>query len=87
MTAAYLESLVAQTTDTCGAVPVIDGLFQPLTAIYPRSSLPTVTRPLAEPDKSLQRLLRELVADGTMKRVSVPGAELPLFRNLNSPRD
>jgi molybdopterin-guanine dinucleotide biosynthesis protein A len=87
MTSAYLESLVAQATDTCGVVPVIDGLFQPLSAIYPRASLPTVTRHLTEPDKSLQRLVRELVADGTMKCVSVSGTELPLFRNLNSPQD
>jgi molybdopterin-guanine dinucleotide biosynthesis protein A len=87
MTSAYLESLVAQATDTCGAVPVIDDLFQPLSAIYPRTSLPIVTLHLAEPDKSLQRLVRELVADGMMKCVSVSEADLPHFRNFNSPQD
>ena len=87
MTSAYLESLAAQATDTCGAVPVIDGLFQPLSAIYPRTSLPTVTRHLAEPDKSMQRLVRTLVAGGTMKCIFVSETELPHFRNLNSPQD
>ena len=87
MTGSYLRHLVAQTSDICGVVPVIDDLFQPLSAIYPQAALPAVTRHLAEPDKSMQRLLRELALDGTMKSIPVPSAELGIFRNLNSPQD
>jgi molybdopterin-guanine dinucleotide biosynthesis protein A len=87
MTGDYLQSLIAQASDTCGVVPVIDGLFQPLSAIYPRTALPAVMRHLSELDKSLQRLLRELVADGQMKSLPVAPAELSLFRNLNTPQD
>jgi molybdopterin-guanine dinucleotide biosynthesis protein A len=87
MTSDYLQSLVTISSNTCGVVAAIDGLFQPLCAIYPRAVLPVVISHLAGPDKSLQHLLRELVATGQMKSIPVAPSELFLFRNLNTPQD
>lgn len=87
MTAEYLQSLVNQTSGPSGVAPIIGDFFQPLSAVYPQSAIPIVTSRLAEPDKSLQPLLRKLVATENMKSIPVSTADLPCFRNYNSPHD
>jgi molybdopterin-guanine dinucleotide biosynthesis protein A len=87
MTAEYLNSLLADSTDNCGVVPEIDGLFQPLSAVYPRSALAAARIHLTEPDKSLQCLVRQLIAEGKMRSVTVCQDDLALFRNLNTATD
>ncbi|MDD5199576.1 MAG: molybdenum cofactor guanylyltransferase [Terrimicrobiaceae bacterium] len=87
MNSDYLKKLLAHATGACGIVPVMDRLFQPLSAVYPRSALAATLRQLATPDKSLQPLLRRLVAEGIMKSAPVEEADRPLFRNLNTPGD
>jgi len=88
MSEAYLRRLLTLSLDTCGAVPLVDGLFQPLSAVYPKSAVSIVQEHLhRESDKSLQRLVRGLVARGAMRSVPVAGADRPCFRNLNTPAD
>ncbi|HEY8899263.1 MAG TPA: molybdenum cofactor guanylyltransferase [Chthoniobacterales bacterium] len=87
MSVTYLRGLTAMATADCGIVPEIDGLFQPLSAVYPRSALPAARAHLALPDKSLQSLLRQLIAEGQMRIVPVSEDDLSLFRNLNAPTD
>jgi molybdopterin-guanine dinucleotide biosynthesis protein A len=88
MSEAYLRQLLALSLDTCGAVPLLDGLFQPLSAVYPKPVASIVQEHLhRESDKSLQRLLRGLVARGAMRSVPVAEADRPCFRNLNTPAD
>lgn len=87
MTFEYLRALQACSTDACGTVPILDEQFQPLSAIYPRSVLSCVTAQLVHSDKSLQRLLRELIASGLMRPLAATNEDRPLFRNLNTPQD
>ena len=87
ITARFLEGLRTQSSATGGAVPIIDGLYQPLSAIYPRSARTAALARLSGADKSLQPLLRELVAGGKMRGVPVPREDRPLFRNLNTACD
>jgi molybdopterin-guanine dinucleotide biosynthesis protein A len=87
MTAEFLERLSALSTDERGIAPVIDDLFQPLSAIYPRAASITARQHLAEPDKSLQRLIRHLVKAGRMTTLPVNTPDLPRFRNRNTVND
>lgn len=87
MTLDYLRALVARSDSDCGVVPVIDGLFQPLAAVYPITALAAASSQLHEPDKSLQRLVRGLLSTGAMKSVAVEARDVSLFRNFNSPAD
>jgi len=87
MTLDYLRRLLAQADSAVGVVPLIDDLFQPLSAVYPRASRTAATARLPESDKSLQRLVRELVSAGQMHGIPVEPRDLPCFRNLNSPAD
>jgi molybdenum cofactor guanylyltransferase len=83
----YLCSLAKQATVGCGIVPAMDGLFQPLAAIYPKVVLPEALIHLEHPDRSFQALLRELVAQRKMRSLAVSPDDRFLFRNLNSPGD
>lgn len=84
MTAEYLRCLVASGG---GVVPEIDGVFQPLSAIYPKAALPVAREHLRQEDVSLQSLVRDLLARGMVKSVAVAAEDRPLFRNLNRPTD
>ncbi len=87
MTSTYLQALLAHSTPACGVVPIIDGLFQPLSAVYPRAARAAAAAHLERPDKSLQPLLRELIAAGKMRALPVAVADIPEFRNLNTAQD
>lgn len=84
MSGSYLRSLLARNT---GVVPEMDGFYQPLSAVYPRTALPAAVAHLGLPDHSLQSLLRDLIGQGLMHTVPVAADERPLFRNLNTPND
>ncbi len=87
MTSRYLAKLVGRAESGVGVVPVIDGMFQPLSAVYPCSVLARVRERLKGDDWSFQSLLRALVAGGVMEAVPVSPGERGLFRNWNSPVD
>lgn len=84
MSACYLRSL---TSRQAGVVPELDGFYQPLSAIYPRSALSLALTHLEQSDHSLQSLVRDLIAEENLQSIPVSADERPLFRNLNTPDD
>jgi molybdopterin-guanine dinucleotide biosynthesis protein A len=84
MSAAYLNCLRELMQPSLGVVPVLDGRFEPLAAIYPRE----VHVDLANiADFSLQAFVRKIADAGKVAVVDVTEHDVPLFRNLNDPRD
>jgi molybdopterin-guanine dinucleotide biosynthesis protein A len=88
LTAEFLRNRILAATDgNSGAVPWIQGFYEPLAAVYPKRLLEEVQRRLKETDRSLQTLCRWAEAAGMVQRIDVTGLERALFRNLNSPED
>lgn len=87
MTADFLRRLLAESTSHCGVVPMLDGYFEGLAAVYPRSLLPIVKEVLSGHDHSMQLLHRLAVERGMMRRREVRGEERHLFENWNLPSD
>ena len=83
----YLLELCQRIKAGQGVVPTIENRAEPLVAIYPRESAFEFNRALSGRDFSLQSLIRKLVALSKLCPVVVLPEELPLFRNLNEPRD
>jgi molybdopterin-guanine dinucleotide biosynthesis protein A len=83
MTPVFLRGLLG----TSGVVPILDGRFEPLAAVYPRSIRTLAEECLATQERSMQRFVRA----GIDRRLLIPHAvsedERPLFRNVNSPSD
>jgi molybdenum cofactor guanylyltransferase len=86
MTSEYLRGLAEEATSEIGIVPEVNGFYEGLAAVYPKSSLPLVEEVLEGEDLSLQHLCRELIARNRMKARLVREEEA-LFRNWNRPED
>lgn len=85
--AAWLRKLARLCGVGRGAVGISrDGFFEPFAAIYPRSMLPEIERVMdaEQGSRSLQPLLRELVARGVMKAVRLSGREQATLFNWNA---
>lgn len=88
LTGDYLKSLVANSGEgNIGVVPVIDQLFQPLTAVYPTTAVEYVRAHMEQPDKSFQNLVRELLSVGLVRPIEVESHERTILRNANAPTD
>ena len=88
MTTAFLQDLydTAQ-ANRCGLVPQLDGFYESLAAVYPRSVAGLCGGHLASDDRSLQRFTRQAMADGQLTLSPVTPLNRSLFRNVNSPED
>jgi molybdopterin-guanine dinucleotide biosynthesis protein A len=87
MTEEYLKLLCAQIDVGRGVLPKIDNCAEPLAAIYPREAAIDFRSALTGADLSLQTLVRNLVAGGKVREISVPEREKKLFLNMNAPSD
>jgi molybdopterin-guanine dinucleotide biosynthesis protein A len=87
ITTAMLGGLWREAKPGCGVIPVSDGRYEPLCAIYPAGARDEATRALAGPDLSLQSLTRTLVRVKLVELHRLRRDELPLFQNVNSPPD
>ena len=89
MTTAFLQSLYhAALARGSGLIPQLDGVYEGLAAIYPRSLAELCEQHLAGDDRSLQRFAREAMAGGLLSTFSVPVRKSRgLFRNVNRPAD
>jgi len=88
MTTAFLRNLhEAATAKGCGLIPQLDGFYEGLAAIYPRSLADLCQTHLASKDRSLQRFARQAVADGQLSIYPVTEENRALFRNVNRPTD
>ena len=70
-----------------GVVPEMDGYFQGLAAIYPRSITALVDEALQGEDRSVQAFISRAVAAGLVSALPVTGIDKALFRNVNRPED
>jgi molybdenum cofactor guanylyltransferase len=86
MSAAYLLALVGE-AGPMGIVPVIDGCYQGLAAIYPRSVSAILEDARGSADRSLQHFIRRALSDDLLVERPVSEAERGLFRNVNRPED
>lgn len=87
MTPAYLMTLVESSTTECGVVPVWQGFYQGLAAVYPRSAQGLVAEVLGGSDHSVQHLNRLATEKGAMRTRPVSEDEAFLFGNWNHPAD
>jgi len=85
---AYLQDLIAKAQQTGhGIVPQMNGHWEPLAAVYPRTLLPKAQEHLAAHQLSLQKFIQEAVAEGFLVGRDITSQEAPLFSNLNTPED
>ncbi len=86
ITGAFLGSLVEEAGPK-GVVPLEDGLFQGLAAVYPKSVGALLDQALAGDDRSLQFFANRALRGGLVMARPISDAEKPLFGNLNRPAD
>ncbi len=84
MTAAFLTRLIAHAEKTGrGAAPTIEGRWEPLAAVYPKSA-----HPLAEELCRSRRLaMRTFIEAAQLDAIPVTETERTLFLNVNTPDD
>lgn len=86
MTTSFLADMLEQSR-SAGMVPLVDGFYCGLAAVYPVKILPLVEKILSSQDRSFQHLIREALKSGTMKAKEIPLPQAALFTNWNSPKD
>src|SRR5436190_973763 len=87
MTSKQMQVLCRHATWGCGVVPVVEGRFEPLAAIYPREAAAHFSAALAGHDFSLQPLVRHLVRANKVRLVTVVEEERDFYRSVNDPTD
>ncbi len=70
-----------------GVIPIRSGRFEPLAAVFPKSTLALAESRLAGTDRSLQGFCREAESAGLVRRWVVPPEHESLFQSVNSPED
>jgi molybdopterin-guanine dinucleotide biosynthesis protein A len=88
MTSEFLSLLVSKAAASgLGLVPRLNGWFEPLAALYPKSCLPMVRECLRSGDLSMQNFVDTAIASGLVRAKEVSSADAALFRNVNTPGD
>jgi molybdopterin-guanine dinucleotide biosynthesis protein A len=88
MTTTFLQNIYhASLTKGCGMVPQLDGVYEGLAAIYPRSLADLCEKHLVSDDRSLQRFARQAMTEGFISHYSITQESRSLFRNVNRPAD
>ena len=87
ITGDQLRELVSATTAVWGVVPIVDGQAEPLAAIYPAEAASEFFAALSGPDFALQRIVRQLVANGKIHAVRTSDANTVFYRSVNAPGD
>lgn len=82
-----LQQLARHASADKGVVPVIDGCFQPVSAIYSREAQSEFETASLSSDTSLQRLVRLLVAQGKTALVNIDPSKASHYRSINTPDD
>jgi hypothetical protein len=76
MSADVLQQLIGQCAKTTGVIPLVDGIIEPLAAVYPKSALPLVADLLAKSvGADVRRLALESRPDGASLRRLPPERE------------
>jgi len=88
MPARYLKTLLDRAHQSGkGMVPIRDGWYEPLAAVYPKACAKLASSQLREEDRSLQRLVTNARAGGLVEPVFVREDEAFIFHNLNESSD
>lgn len=91
MPARFLREMIAMTeTDERGRglVPVVDGEWEPLAAIYVAESTSVcASEALRSHALSMRELVKQLVSLGCIREWEVPKESRDFFRNVNTPED
>ncbi len=82
-----LLALISKARPGLGVVPIRNGRFDPLVAIYPRQLLDEATRRLDRTDLALQPFVAEGISQGCLIAWPVPTRFEDCFTNWNSPAD
>lgn len=82
-----LRELLNSAIVGCGVVPIVGEQAEPLAAIYPAEAASDFAAALSGPDFSLQRIVRQLIANGKIRPVRISDANAPLYRSVNTPGD
>ena len=85
MTAAHLQHLLALLQPGCGVVPVKDGLFEPLCAVYPTQARVAAAEALQKNQLSLQQLVTTLLERNQVRVHPVSERDKALYFNANTP--
>ena len=87
MTASFLRQLLAE-APASGVIPqAVDGFFEPLAAVYPRTAGRLANEMLNGHDRSLQTFARSLLESGQAIAHPLTASETALFTNWNAPGD
>jgi molybdopterin-guanine dinucleotide biosynthesis protein A len=88
MPAGFLREMIAMAElDGRGVVPVIDGRFEPLAAVYVNGCLALAEESLLSQQLSMQALVHLCLTAGLMRSFEVRAHERAYFRNVNTPED
>jgi len=87
MPAGWLRQILSDCTDTCGLVPTIDGLAEPLAACYPRTLLPLAQQLLRDGKFALRHFVELGVQAAQLRLREVAATETRYFTNWNTPTD
>jgi len=80
-----LRRLLLLCRNGCGVVPVREGRYEPLVAVYPKGAFDIAARRLGRSELKLQEFVHELVAAGLVNPWSLPPQMDAQFVNWNSP--
>jgi len=69
------------------AIPMNEGKFEPLAAVYPKSAAAVAERLLGQRQLAMQTFADELIAAALARPHNLSPDELRFFRNLNTPDD
>ena len=87
VTLSDLLSLISLTKTGAGVVPVTSDRAEPLAAIYPKEASPEFATGLSRSDRSMQLLVRQLIAVGKVVPFPLAEADVERYRSVNTPED
>jgi molybdenum cofactor guanylyltransferase len=83
----FLQRLLAGTEASCGIVPVLNNLFEPLMAVYPKAALELAVAQLRKRDYVLQNFVKLLLEQRLVTGYQVETGEQYQLENWNRPED
>ncbi|HZE12750.1 MAG TPA: molybdenum cofactor guanylyltransferase [Chthoniobacterales bacterium] len=87
MNGEQLLALLNAAAAGCGVVPIVDEQAEPLAAIYPTEAASDFAAELSGSDFSLQRIVRQLAANGRIRLMPISETDAPLYSSVNTPGD
>jgi molybdopterin-guanine dinucleotide biosynthesis protein A len=85
--APILLSLLEKCSAGYGIVPRIGEHYEPLVAVYPKTSLPFAIEQISKRSLRLRDFVQRLLSERLVGEYPVRDEEIPLFANWNTPED